>query len=147
LDRRLNPNAAVFVPSLKVDRLATKIYEDLAPYTRWSTASTEEVSYGHRFEAIWRESCLRHQQDMGTDNEIDGILQLLEEDEQQAMNIGAESYDPKDRTLKRTNILDVIGGGQAQQPQQQEVLSAEGDGQEQRATRRGGKCCDSCLLM
>ncbi|KAH8324188.1 hypothetical protein KR074_001205 [Drosophila pseudoananassae] len=150
LDTRLNPNAPVFVPTFKADLIACKLYNDLAPYTRWSTASSEDLSYGPRFESIWRESSLMRQ-DMILGNGEEEILQLLEEDEQQAMNVGAESYDPKLRriTLTQTNILDIVGGLQTeqQQPQQQQdLLPGERSG-EDRSSRSGTGCCSACLLM
>ncbi|EDV30952.1 uncharacterized protein Dana_GF14782 [Drosophila ananassae] len=150
LDTRLNPNAPIFVPTFKVDLMAGKLYNDLAPYTRWSTASSEDLSYGPRFESIWRESSLMHQ-DMVMGDEEEEILQLLEEDEQQAMNVGAESYDPKQRriTLTQTNILDVVGGLPPQLPESQQQLDllAEERSGEGRASRSGGGCCAACLLM
>ncbi|KAH8323518.1 hypothetical protein KR067_012544, partial [Drosophila pandora] len=147
LDTRLNPNAPIFVPTFKVDLMAGKLYNDLAPYTRWSTASSEDLSYGPRFESIWRESSLMHQ-DMVIGDEEEEILQLLEEDEQQAMNVGAESYDPKQRrvTLTQTNILDVVGGLQPQLPESQQQLDllAEERSGEGRSSRSGGGCCAAC---
>ncbi|XP_070133739.1 uncharacterized protein [Drosophila bipectinata] len=150
LDTRLNPNAPVFVPTFKADLIACKLFNDLAPYTRWSTASSEDLSYGPRFESIWRESSLMRQE-MILGNGEEEILQLLEEDEQQAMNVGAESYDPKLRriTLTQSNILDIVGGLQPeqQQPQQQQDLLPGERSEEGRSSRSWAGCCSACLLM
>nr|XP_043069829.1 uncharacterized protein LOC108132266 [Drosophila bipectinata] len=169
LDTRLNPNAPVFVPTFKADLIACKLFNDceyrlpwtlagdtsfphppVAPYTRWSTASSEDLSYGPRFESIWRESSLMRQE-MILGNGEEEILQLLEEDEQQAMNVGAESYDPKLRriTLTQSNILDIVGGLQPeqQQPQQQQDLLPGERSEEGRSSRSWAGCCSACLLM
>ncbi|XP_030383299.1 uncharacterized protein LOC115630783 [Scaptodrosophila lebanonensis] len=60
LDKRLNPDAPEFVPGLAATLLANKLFDELsetmAPYTKWSNAANEDVSYGPRYDAIWRES-------------------------------------------------------------------------------------------
>ncbi|XP_030240583.1 uncharacterized protein LOC115562722 isoform X2 [Drosophila navojoa] len=59
LDKRLNPEAPDFVPGVRNGLLAAKIVEDLANYTRWSSAAGEDVSYGPRYDGIWSESRLQ----------------------------------------------------------------------------------------
>ncbi|KAH8413173.1 hypothetical protein KR009_008641 [Drosophila setifemur] len=163
LDKRLNPNAPDFVPSYKVGLLATKLYDDLSPYTRWSTASTEDIPYGPRFEAIWRERSIQPQPISTCEDveEEDPIVCPLEDDEQQAMNIGAESYEPKPkRLIQPADVFGIVESVQAQYqlPQQQLLLRLQQDplAQEGRVMRKNfqtrrsvksSRCWDACQLM
>ncbi|XP_016963335.1 uncharacterized protein LOC108033503 isoform X2 [Drosophila biarmipes] len=152
LDRRLNPNAPVFVPDFKASQVAKKLFDDLSPYTRWSTASSEDISYGPRYESIWREASLQQQQRLPSpgfnyclDPHEDEVGEL-EFDEVQAMNIGAESYDPKDRSTaisQAMNTAEVVGDVQSPlEESQDEVKSSRF--QNRHSFRPARRCC---LLM
>ncbi|XP_016932318.3 uncharacterized protein [Drosophila suzukii] len=124
LDRRLNPNAPEFVPDFKASQVAKKLFDDLSPYTRWSTASSEDISYGPRYESIWREATLQQQLRLPNPDfnySLDPSeyeVGELEFDEVQAMNIGAESYDPLDRSTAVSQAMnpsaEIVGDVQSQ---------------------------------
>ncbi|KAH8249428.1 hypothetical protein KR032_009558, partial [Drosophila birchii] len=155
LDTRLNPNAPVFIPQFKAELLAAKLYDSLGPYTRWSAASSEDLSYGPRLDSIWREFTVEqlrptapHLNDDTYEDMVD-----LELDELQAINVGAESYDPK-LSRSATNPMahsevediDVVGDAEPQCQQLQDQTSAEeqndsGKDYQPRYPRTGRRCC------
>ncbi|XP_022228325.2 uncharacterized protein LOC111078105 [Drosophila obscura] len=60
-EKRLNPNAAVFVPGVTDHIIADKISE-LAYYSPWSIIGCpQNISCGPRYDSIWRESSLQLQ--------------------------------------------------------------------------------------
>ncbi|KAH8308251.1 hypothetical protein KR059_009078 [Drosophila kikkawai] len=156
LDKRLNPNAPVFIPQCKAEVLAAKLFDSLGPYTRWSTASSEDISYGPRFDSIWREFSVEqlHSIDPVFDGDSNEEMVDLELDEHQAMNIGAESYDPK---LSRSAsnpmahsdvevVIDIVGDVQPQLEQSQDQTPAEerndsGKPLQPRYAKIGRRCC------
>ncbi|KAH8282160.1 hypothetical protein KR054_005840, partial [Drosophila jambulina] len=155
LDKRLNPNAPVFVPQFKAELLAAKLYDSLGPYTRWSTASSEDISYGPRLDSIWREFSVEQMRPIGPPCPADPYEEMvdLELDEHQAMNIGAESYDPK-LSRSPTNpmahsdveVVDIVGDVQPQLQQSQDQMPAEeqndsGKDFQPRNPRPGRRCC------
>ncbi|XP_039481882.1 uncharacterized protein LOC120445500 [Drosophila santomea] len=145
LDRRLNPNAPVFVPDFKASQVAKKLFDELSSYTRWSTASSEDISYGPRYESIWREVSLQQQQrlpnpgfgyslDPGEDE-----VGELEFDEVQAMNIGAESYDPKLRSTAVSQAMVVPETvGDVEEPLDEEKRNGF---QNRHSARPARRCC------
>ncbi|XP_016982912.1 uncharacterized protein LOC108047307 [Drosophila rhopaloa] len=154
LDRRLNPNAPVFVPDFKASQVAKNLFDELSPYTRWSTASSEDISFGPRYESIWREVSLQklHQRlpnprfDYSLDPGEDEVGEL-EFDQHQAMNIGAESYDPIAGSTTISQAMEVPKiVGDAVPPQLEESLD-EGkcSGFQNRLSSRSTRGC--CLLM
>ncbi|KAH8366501.1 hypothetical protein KR084_012440 [Drosophila pseudotakahashii] len=152
LDRRLNPNAPVFVPDFKASQVAKKLFDDLSPYTRWSTASSEDISYGPRYESIWCEVSLQQQQllpNPGFDYCLDpgeDEVGELEFDEVQAMNIGAESYDPKERSTSISLAMDVpeiVGDVQSQL--EESLDEGRSNRFQNRHSSRPARRC--CLLM
>ncbi|EDW90199.1 uncharacterized protein LOC6529485 [Drosophila yakuba] len=148
LDRRLNPNAPVFVPDFKASQVAKKLFDELSSYTRWSTASSEDISYGPRYESIWREVSLQQQQRLpnpGFDYSLDpgeDEVGELEFDEVQAMNIGAESYDPKLRSTAVSQAMVVPETvGDVEEPLDEEKRN----GFQNRPSARPARRC--CSLM
>ncbi|EDX05289.1 uncharacterized protein LOC6732585 [Drosophila simulans] len=148
LDRRLNPNAPVFVPDFKASQVAKKLFDELSTYTRWSTASSEDICYAPRYESIWRESSIQRQQvlphpgyvyslDPGEDEVVE-----LEFDEVQAMNIGAEAYDPKLGSTSVSQAMEVRETvGDVEEPLDEEKRN----GFKNRHSARPAKKC--CLVM
>ncbi|KAH8246333.1 hypothetical protein KR038_000747 [Drosophila bunnanda] len=157
LDTRLNPNAPVFVPQFKAELLAAKLYDRLGPYTRWSTASSEDISYGPRLDSIWREFSVEQVRPISPHVEVEPYQVDLELDEVQAMNVGAESYDPKlsksesnPIAQSEVKVIDIVGDVQPEvQPevqQSQDQTPAEekndsGKGFQPRYPRAGRRCC------
>ncbi|EDV54870.1 uncharacterized protein LOC6549568 [Drosophila erecta] len=153
LDRRLNPNAPEFVPDFKASQVAKKLFNELSSYTRWSTASSEDISYGPRYESIWREASLKqqhqqHQQHLPNPGQLQFNYDLypgeedvgeLEFDEVQAMNIGAESYDPKLRSTAVSQAMVVPETvGDVEEPLDEEKRNGFQNRHSARPTRR---CC------
>ncbi|XP_017086581.2 LOW QUALITY PROTEIN: uncharacterized protein LOC108118415 [Drosophila eugracilis] len=149
---RLNPNAPVFVPDFQTRQVAKKLFDDLSPYTRWSTASSDETSYGPRYESIWREVTFQDHQRLPNPrfdyslNPSENEVGELEFDEVQAMNIGAESYDPPARCSVITMSLDANDiVGDLQSPMEESLDEGKSNGFQIRRSFKPNRRC--CLLM
>ncbi|XP_017060854.1 uncharacterized protein LOC108101142 [Drosophila ficusphila] len=155
LDRRLNPNAPVFVPDFKASQVAQKLFDQLSPYTRWSTASSEDLSYGPRYDSIWREASVQdppvhpHPRfDYSLDPDEEEVVEL-EFDEHQAMNIGAESYDPKAGCTGISLAMEIREVVDDIPPQLEAELEAaiDADKRNRFQNRRSSKAAKACCLV
>ncbi|XP_017134083.1 uncharacterized protein LOC108150436 [Drosophila elegans] len=158
LDHRLNPNAPVFVPDFQASQVAKKLFDDFSPYTRWSTASSENFSYGPRYDSIWREVSPQQQRrvpDPRFDYSLDpgeNEVGELEFDQHQAMNIGAEAYDPiagSTTTSQAMEVPEIVGDVDVDVVAHSQLEETVDDGKDRgfhhRRSSRSTKRC--CLLM